>query len=124
VTARAQASKAPLAPHDLVNAVRGAAGRDDEPAAAQLRELSEDAYTRAVEHGSIAALFQELFLHVADQTDADGSRLKWAEEGSNVWEGLAVVAKYLERDSEELSAALDRINGYLTKSAAAKDGGR
>ena len=90
----------------------------DEQEHAAAQELAEDAYTRAAEHGAVAKMLNTLFIDIADRS-AEGQR-DWAD---GLWEGMAIVAKYLERDSGELSDALDRINQQLKAAAAPTHGG-
>ena len=54
---------------------------------------------------SIGTMLRALFIRCADDTESDGIRAS----SNDLWEGLAVVAGYVAKDSSELSGMVDEL---------------
>jgi hypothetical protein len=86
-------------------------------------ELADELQTRAIEHGSVATMLKALLIRCADDTADErrhplpGRNAFWTDD---LWEGLAVIAGYVKKDSSEMSDMVDYLRPHLPPKGGAR----
>ena len=85
-----------------------------------IHDVADDINTRALEHGSVAKTMRAIFDECSSAIQPDADRD--AEWPNQLFEGLVVIEKYLERDSVEIMELVGELRRKFN--AGDEKGGR